>query len=369
MQDVARRSTTSLRRRLAVLTLSTTLAATTLPLAGIAQSDGTDADLSTVSTDCVIYRADTLPVEVSATPEVAVDGVPVGTPVAATPVASPVASPVMESSAATPAATPIAGRETGMSATPVAEATPADPNAQVADDLGNIASTLLNCFNDRDFSTFAQLTSDNARGDMFGSNEPMTSDVFIGLASTLPEDERELISVQNVTRVDDATVTANVTYRVASQLRSEAWTFVHERVDGLPTWVLDAIDFAEVTVPDGAATITIEIADESYSLEPATVSGPDVVLNVTNTDSAAIHETLILQLADGVTTDALLQSTGGVLPEGATLIGQASFAPGGEGQVVLVDLEPGTYTIVDLLPNESGMPNLSGGLEATFTVS
>lgn len=374
MQDVTRHSTTSLRRSLAVVALSATLAAITLPLASGAQSDGTDADLSTVSTDCMIYRADTLPVEVVATPDLPVDGVPVGTPAPATPAASPIASPIVDAPVASPISgasesTPIASPVTDEAATPIVDTPPADPNAQVADDLGNIASTLLNCFNNRDFSTYAQLTSDTARGNMFGSDEPLTANVFIGLASTLPADERELMGVEQVTRIDDTTVSAVVTYRVASQLRSETWTFVHQRVDGLPTWVLDTIGAADVTTPEGAATIAIEIGDGTYTLAPATVSGPDVVLDVTNTDSTAVHETLVLQLAEGVTTDDLLQTTGGVLPEGVALIGQASFAPGGTGQVVLVGLEPGTYTIVDLLADENGLPNLSGGMEATFTVS
>jgi hypothetical protein len=227
----------------------------------------------------------------------------------------------------------------------------------------------LTCFNDRDFSTFAQLTSDSARGTMFGTTDPLPADVFIGLANTLPEDQRSLVAVEDVTRIDDTTVSAQVSYTVASQLRTETWTFTHQRVDGLPTWVLNTIESATAAAPKSAVTIEISIADGAYTLDPATVAGPDVVLNVRNTDPTAIHETLILSLEDGVTTDALLQSTGGTLPEGVTLVGQASFAPGGEGQVVLLGLEPGTYTIVDLLPNAEGLPYLSTGMEATFTVS
>jgi hypothetical protein len=362
---------TGLGRRLAVLTLATTLTATAVPIASLAQSDGTDADISSVATDCMIYRADTLPVEQVATPSLPVDGEPIAPSPSATPVASPVvpgASPVA-SPVPDDRATPVTTLAASPAASPVADATPADPNAQVADDLGNVTATLLNCFNDRDFSTFAQLTSDAARGEMFGSDDPLTAEVFIGLANTLPEDTRELVSVNDVSRIDETSVSTVVTYTVASQLRTENWTFVHQRVDGLPTWVLDSIAPGEVDAPEGAATIDVTIANGAYDLEPATVSGPDVVLNVENTDQDAVHETLVLQLADGVTTDALLQSTGGSLPEGVTLIGQASFAPGGSGQVVLVDIEPGTYTIVDLLPDADGLPNLSGGMEASFTVS
>lgn len=355
------------RHRLAILALAASLTTAALPGLVHAQSDGTDADISIVSTDCVIQRADALPVAAEATPELPVDGEPIATPtMPATPVATPIgsmASPV--ESPVVDIASPVAE----IDATPTAEASPVDPNLQVANDLATISSTLLNCFNDRDFSTFAQLTSDSARGAMFGTTDPLSADVFIGLANTLPEDERTLVAVDDVTRIDDATVSAIVSYTVASQLRTETWTFVNQRVDGLPTWVLNTIEPTTVAAPEGAATIDISIANGAYTLSPATVTGPDVVLNVENTDPTAIHETLILSLADGVTPDALLQSTGGTLPEGVTLVGQASFAPGGEGQVVLLGLAPGTYTIVDLLPNADGLPNLSTGMEATFTVS
>jgi hypothetical protein len=352
---------------LANLALAVSLTAAALPGLVHAQSDGTDADLSAVSTDCVILRAEAMPIVASATPAIPVDGEPIGTPASgATPVATPI-EPL-----ASPVASPVADVATPVSdveATPGADMTMVDPNVQVANDLVTISSTLLNCFNDRDFSTFAQLTSDSARGAMFGTTDGLSADVFVGLANTLPEDERTLVAVEDVTRIDDTTVSAIVSYTVAAQLRTELWTFINQRVDGLPTWVLNTIAPATTSAPEGAATIEISIADGTYTLEPATVAGPDVVLDVRNTDPNAIHETLILRLAEGVTTDALLQSTGGTLPEGVTLVGQASFAPGGEGQLVLLGLAPGTYTIVDLLPNADGLPHLSTGMEATFTVS
>jgi hypothetical protein len=36
--------------------------------------------------------------------------------------------------------------------------------------------------------------------------------------------------------------------------------------------------------------------------------------------------------------------------------------------LLLSGLQPGEYTIVDLLPNAEGLPNLMGGMEITFTV-
>jgi hypothetical protein len=49
-------------------------------------------------------------------------------------------------------------------------------------------------------------------------------------------------------------------------------------------------------------------------------------------------------------------------------IGQATVPAGSNGTLLLSGLQPGTYTIVDLLPNAEGLPNLGDGMETTFTV-
>jgi uncharacterized cupredoxin-like copper-binding protein len=51
-----------------------------------------------------------------------------------------------------------------------------------------------------------------------------------------------------------------------------------------------------------------------------------------------------------------------------TYIGAATTTAGNEGQLVLVDLDPGEYTIVCLFPDPEGIPYLAQGMEATFTV-
>jgi uncharacterized cupredoxin-like copper-binding protein len=158
-----------------------------------------------------------------------------------------------------------------------------------------------------------------------------------------------------------------VIYVTASQLRTSRWMLMHERVQGLPTWVLQSGVALPVQAPEGASVIDVTFGDSSYEVNPATATSGDVVLNLSN-PTGSVHEALVLRLDEGLTTDAVLQSTGGTLPDGVELIGQATIAPGGDGQLVLTGLEPGTYTIVDLLPGENGLPHLSAGMEATFTV-
>ena len=77
---------------------------------------------------------------------------------------------------------------------------------------------------------------------------------------------------------------------------------------------------------------------------------------------------LVLRLAPGYTTVDLLRASGPDLPEEATYIGTATVTAGDEGDLVLVDLEPGEYTLVCLFPDPEGIPHLAQGMEATFTV-
>jgi uncharacterized cupredoxin-like copper-binding protein len=343
----------------------------------MAQDDGTGADIPTGPLACVIVRADTLPVTTDEAANGATPVVDTATPMVSEP-ATPVASPVVDEAtpvvvAASPAASPLVDTATPVidgatpMASPVAETAPAGPDAQVMEDVTGVVTALVSCLNERDFETYAALTSDLWRGAMFGIDEPLEADLFVDLAEVQEATETRLLDVSNLQVVDESTVTVDVTYVNASQLRTSRWTLSHERVQGLPTWVLQSGEGLPVQAPEGASVIDVAFGDASYTVDPATASSTDVVLNLSN-PTGTVHEALVLRLDEGMTTDAVLQSTGGVLPEGVALIGQATVAPGGHGQLVLVDLQPGTFTIVDLLPGENGLPHLSAGMEATFTV-
>ncbi len=249
----------------------------------------------------------------------------------------------------------------------MADEEPTDPNAPVMDDLTGVVTALVSCLNERDFETYASLTSDLWRGAMFGIDEPLEASLFVDLAQVQEATTTRLLDVSNLQVVDETTVTVDVTYVTASQLMASRWTLTHQRVQGLPTWVLQSGEPLPVQAPEGASVIDVTFGDASYTLNPSSATSGEVVLNLAN-PTDGVHEALVLRLDEGVTTGTVLRSTGGTLPDGVELIGQATIAPGGEGQLVLTGLEPGTYTIVDLLPGESGLPHLSAGMEATFTV-
>jgi hypothetical protein len=120
-------------------------------------------------------------------------------------------------------------------------------------------------------------------------------------------------------------------------------------------------------LPANTATLEVTVKDNAYSLKDAKVSGPSVAISATNNDTVD-HEVLVLRLEGDATTKSLLQSPGPSLPEGITFIGQITVPAGETGTLLLSGLQPGEYTMVDLLPNAEGLPNLMGGMEVTFTV-
>jgi uncharacterized cupredoxin-like copper-binding protein len=180
-----------------------------------------------------------------------------------------------------------------------------------------------------------------------------------------------IVSLEEVTPSGDDRATALVTQVVGNRLLRAEWTFElapsGERRAGESRWRLAGERQLRVSAPRGAAPIDVEIGDRSFTLDETTVSGPDVVLSGINV-SDEDHEMLVLRLAPGYTTVDLLRASGPDLPEEATYIGTATVTAGNEGDLVLVDLEPGEYTLVCLFPDPEGIPHLAQGMEATLTV-
>jgi hypothetical protein len=323
---------------------------------GLAQDNGTGGSPLPGPTDCVLVPAraavvlpvPATPVEEPATPAASPPALPI-----IEPAGSPQASPVIEPPAS-PVASPAASPEVA-----------ADPNAGLLAELEATANSIFGCLNERNFEMYARMTSDTLRGQQFGSSEPMPASQFVPLAATLPDVDYRIVEFGNIEVIDETTVAVDVSYVSAHQLKASTWTFVKAEVDGLQAWVLDRETPLPAPVPEGASVIEVTFQDTAYTLSPESASGPDLVLALDNpTDED--HEALVVRLDEGVTTATLLQ--GGPFPEGVTYIGQATVLAGGSGTLVLTGLEPGAYTIVDLLPDANGLPHLSSGMEATFTI-
>lgn len=280
--------------------------------------------------------------------------------------------------APSPASTPVASPVTDLTgAIPVVPASPAaSPAANTAkpfntelllEDLTAASTSLTSCLSEGNTAQVVSHTSELFRAQLLGSPTPLGGNVFASLYDTLPPVKYQVLEIQDVQLVDDTTATAQVVWQLAHQVRVDQWTFSLEQVQGLPVWTVQRAEPGSVEPKIDATTIEVTISDNRYELGSDTVSREAAMFDVTNQDDID-HELLVLRLGDGISTDTLLRTPGPELPEGVTMIGQATIAANSDGRLLLNDLEPGTYTIVCLLPNENGVPHLSEGMEATFTV-
>jgi len=331
--------------------------------------DGTGAAIPGPPSDCVIPQSS---IDLTATPTpiptptptpvpTATEEIATATPIAdeASAVASPIASEAVPGE--TDRSTPIATAEE-----PAAVVTPTvDP---LTAELLSASTTITSCLTERNVETFTAITTDTYRGQQFGSDAPISAEVYDQLAPTLLPLEYRIVELRDITVVDSSTVTAAVTYTVAFQQRTSVWTFTQDRVDGLLAWVLASEDAAPARIPEGASSLDVAIQDNAYTVSSQTTEGPHVALNLSNSDDVD-HEALVLKLPIGTSTGVLLQNPGPALPDGVAFIGQSTIPGGSEGVLLLTDLPSGTYTIVCLLPDEDGLPHLSAGMETTFTVT
>ncbi len=92
-----------------------------------------------------------------------------------------------------------------------------------------------------------------------------------------------------------------------------------------------------------------------------------------NGDDTLTHEALIVRLPDGIGVPELVAWGDEARPEPAPFeaefAGAGPIGPGEEQWLTLPELEPGNYALLCYVPFEDGLPHLSDGMIAPFTVS
>jgi hypothetical protein len=297
-----------------------------------------------------------------------------GTPAATTSLApppTPISSIIqIEGEEDSPAATAVSlPAGTPAAATPVPPAI--DPNELLADELTAISESLAACLSAGDVEAVTWLAGERYLGQLFGSSVPFSRDDYVAIASALTPIPTRIVALEDVSRSGADRATALVTQVVGNQILRAEWTFEPapsgERRTGESVWRLAGERQLLVSAPPGVASIDVEIGDRSFTLDETTVEGPDVVLSGNNV-SDEDHEMLVLRLAPGYTTADLLRASGPDLPEEVTYIGAATVPASDESDLVLVDLEPGAYTVVCLFSDEAATPHLAQGMESSFMV-
>jgi len=267
-------------------------------------------------------------------------------------------TPVVERS------TPVVQASPASAATPIA--TSGNDETALNDDLNASASAVLTCLSDGNVKDLVKFTSDTYRGQLIGSDQPISSADYAALAPSLPVLPYTLIDVSDVAG-SRTKASATVTYTVGKQVRTATWAFSRGDVAGKSTWILESETPGTVRATADATKVDVTIENDAFSLSIKTIASKDVLFTIMN-DDAEDHEMFVIQLASGTKSDALLTNIGGGLPKGVTFVGQVTVPAGGDGQLLLTGLAKGSYTVVDLFPDKDGLPHLSNGMETTFTV-
>lgn len=317
---------------------------------GTSAEDGTSGTLPDSIHRCEIVTAAWSPTEET----------PVASPVApdpATPVASPVASPV---AIASPVASPVVTEEAE-----VADDEAATEDEALIADLQAASHSILDCMSDNNLETLLALTSEEFRGSWLGFDSGLSDDDFSIILPMLTNLPYALVGLE-VVSAEDNTATAIVHYTTGRQLKTGEWTFQLVSIDDQQAWQVQSETPLPTEAPEGAAKMSLIMEDGAFFIDAASYPAGDIVIDVVNLGTLP-HEALIVRVPEGTEAADFAAAPSGI-PDGGTFVAQVTVPTERGGTIVLVDIRPGTYTVVDLLPDASGNPNISNGMIATFTV-
>lgn len=255
-------------------------------------------------------------------------------------------SPISEAS---PVASPVA--------TPVDDSLSA--NDPLTEDLTAATHAILDCMSDRNLDVLLQLTGSEFRASWIGLGTDISDEDFEILLPMMASLPYALVEIEDV-QAEGENATATVRYTIGRQVVTSEWSYSLTGVDGQNVWQVQSDHKIPTEIPDGAAELQIVINDGSFAINTDSVESGDIVINVMNVGEHP-HEVLIVRAPAGTEASDFAASTTGI-PTGGTFVGQLTLPPGTQGDLVLTDVRAGTYTIVDLLPGESGIPNVSDGM-------
>lgn len=262
-------------------------------------------------------------------------------------------------------------------ATPVTQPAAAIPASDmVLAEIEDTASALASCISIGNIEAVGELTTSEFRGDLYGGGERLALDDYLAIAAAAPLVPTNIVSVSNATFDGALSASADIVLVRGHQLFHERWSFLFREIKaqaGTPVvtkqgiWRAHRLEPLIAEPPAGVSRVDVALSEYVTRLQQSSVDGPDVVLAGKNTGKEP-HEMLVLQLSGGARVDDLLEPETAGFPAGIAIVGQLTLLPGQSADMTLIDLEPGKYTIVCLLPDELGVPHLAFGQMATLTV-
>lgn len=229
-----------------------------------------------------------------------------------------------------------------------------------------LVRTVAACQSEGNWETMAQLVSQQYLGQVYGGGPSMSRATFAALAQSFPVANVRFRDFEDFRVTAPGKAIASVKLIVGNQLTLDRMTFIETRAEGV--WLIDTAESRRVDPPREHDQVRVTIQDNSYDPETLRAEGANIEIVIENEDEID-HEVLVLGLDEGVTTGSLLTSTGPGLPAGVRYLGQVTVPANRTETLVLVTMRPGDYALVDLLPNDLGVPHLSLGMEGVLTVT
>ncbi len=140
----------------------------------------------------------------------------------------------------------------------------------------------------------------------------------------------------------------------------------------------DASGATPETLPDPVADVDVQLVDFAFGGIPTTASAGKHIWKATN-NAAEPHQLIVGKVPDGLTLDEVLE--GFIPPKDGTpdprrmtradfvALGGIEIMSGGHSAWALLDFVPGTYAVVCLVPDKSGMLHVQMGMAAVFEVT
>lgn len=241
-----------------------------------------------------------------------------------------------------------------------------EDSRQVRAGLTELVKAVAACQSAGDYETMSRLVSQKYLGQVYGGGPSMSRTTFIELAKGFPTIGVRFRDFEDFRLLDEGGAIASVKLIAGSQLTLDRVTFIESNTAG--AWLIDSAETRRVDPPRDHDQVRVVIQDNQYVPATLEAEGANIEIVVTNEDDVD-HEVLVLRFDLGVTSDVLLTSNGPWLPPGVAYLGQVTVAADDKETLVLVGMRPGSFALVDLLPNDLGVPHLSFGMEGTLTVT
>jgi uncharacterized cupredoxin-like copper-binding protein len=252
-----------------------------------------------------------------------------------------------------------------MVASPVEEATPVPPVGTPADEATAAEATaaaqnIVNCIVSGDFESALALLTTDFLLEQFGTGNPYDVLAEGGLEGIAFEN----FTADNVMTYDDGSVSVDVTYmQTEYQFVAERWFLIQD--EGF--WKFDSLESLPPQPEGDTAVLGVIMTEYAFTPnEPSVVAAPVVIFHGVN-QGAEPHEMIVVQLPEGVTAEQLLEDES--LFEQVEFFGFGFFEPGQEGDVALVGLEPGVYTLLCFVTAPDGEPHAAKGMYADIEVT